>query len=100
MNRPRPTPEDDWLKRIELARRDTAPEVDLPALLRVVRQEPRPARAGWLEEFAAFFELRRTVPACAAAACLFALTATWIAYDWWESLPWAAEWALTTGGGS
>ncbi|PTY08710.1 hypothetical protein DB347_03815 [Opitutaceae bacterium EW11] len=100
MTSPRNTPEDDWLKRLELARRDQAPEVDLPALLRAVRREPLPRRQGWLDEFVALFNPRRAIPACAVAACLFALTATWLAYDWWEALPWAAQWELTTGGES
>lgn len=87
-----------WDDLTQRARHDSAPSVDLPALLRAVRLEPLPDPSPWLSEFIALFEPRRVVPTCVAATCLLVAVAIWQLTEAWGALPWAQ--LLATGGAS
>lgn len=89
-----------WENLLQKARADLAPPVDLPALLRAVRQAPVARRESWGEEFSALFSSGRIIPACFAGAAALALIATWQAWDAWQALPWVQLLDGSLGGAS
>ena len=98
------TPSDfgpDWEKRLQRDRADAVPAVDLPALLRVVRQAEWPvAESGWTAEFYRLFAGRTALATCLAGAGGFALLASWPVWECWQELAWVQMIAPTLGGGS
>ena len=101
MKPPRSHSESDWAERLRLARTDAPPSVDLPSLLRAVRQAaPAKEPSDWTEEFTALFASRRVVFTCSAAACALALFTSWEAWEFWQAMPWAQLLAASTGGAS
>jgi hypothetical protein len=93
-----PDPELRWEKLVAQARADVGPSVDIPALLRAVRESSPLDRSGWVAEFAALFATGRAISGCLAGACAFAAFASWQAWETWQALPWAQWLATTTGG--
>ena len=92
-----PDPEFRWEKLIAQARADVGPPVDLPALLRAVRETSPPDHNGWAAEFATL-ATGRAISGCLAGTCAFAALASWQAWETWQALPWAQWLATTTGG--
>ena len=98
MKIPPAQPHPDWDQLLSCARADQPPPVDLPALLRAVRQEPYPPRADWAAEFLGLFSGMRTLAACAAGVGTLAVVTTWQAWSLLDSLPWAQLLDSATGG--
>lgn len=94
-------PEDSearWENLLRRAQRDTAPSVNVPALLRAVRTAATEPRRGWTGDFLALFGSGRVAAGCLAGAAAFALLASWQAWTLWEVMPWVQLVATTTGG--
>ena len=89
-----------WDALVRQARADTAPSVDVPAVLRAVRAADVPSDAGWLSEFTGLFTIGRVVPACLLGAIALAGATSWEAWNIWQALPWAQLLAVSTGGAS
>lgn len=100
MKTPRFDSDDAWRKLLERARADATPPVNVPALLRAVREARPTPRVGWAAELATMFAAHRVVPACLAAASAMALLTAWQVWEWWHALPWAQLITDATGGGS
>jgi hypothetical protein len=94
-----PSSESEWEELVRRARADAGPAVNVPALLAAVRSTEAEPRAGWLMDFAGFFNARRVLPTCLTAACALAIVATWQVSDFSKTLPWA-EWVVSDAGGA
>lgn len=97
MNNPPSESDRHWQEKIDRARADIGPSVDVAALLRAVRQATKRPRPGWLESFAGLFSPQRAVPVCLLAAALITAASSWDTWNVWQALSWG-EW-MTTGGG-
>lgn len=98
MKRPSGDSDARWENLLRQAQRDTAPSVDVPALLRAVRTAAAEPRRGWTGDFLVLFASRRVALGCLAGAAAFALLASWQAWTVWAVMPWAQLLATTTGG--
>ncbi len=86
-----------WEALVRQAREDAGPPVDLPALLRAVRQAPLTVAPSWSAEFAALCGSPRRIGLCLGSAAAFTVVATWQAWETSSLLPWA-EFYFATGG--
>jgi len=99
MKRPEHNFDPEWEKRLPQARADSVPSIDLPALLRAVRQEPLRANdEGWTAAFSQCFAQRRAFVTCLAGVGAFALLASWPIWECWQELAWVQMLAPTVGG--
>ncbi len=98
MNDPHSNSDQRWEKLLRDAQNDAAPSVNVPALLRAVRQEPLPVSTGWSVEFCALFTIGRVVPTCLAGAVACTLLTVWQLTDLWQTLPWAQMLVTSSGG--
>jgi hypothetical protein len=87
-----------WENLLRQAQPDTAPSVNVPALLRAVRLAAAEPRRGWAGDFLALCGSARVAASCLAGAAAFALLASWQAWTLWEVMPWVQLVATTTGG--
>ena len=101
MKRPESNFGPEWEKRLQQARADSVPPIDVSALLRVVRSEPLRANdEGWTAAFSQRFAERRAFATCLAGAGAFALLASWPVWECWQELAWVQMLAPTLGGAS
>jgi hypothetical protein len=98
MNKPSGDSEARWENLLRRAQRDTAPSVNVPALLRAVRLATAEPRRGWAADFLALCGSARVAAGCLAGAAAFALLASWQAWTLWKVMPWVQLVATTTGG--
>jgi hypothetical protein len=88
-----------WDDLVHRARGDATPPIDVPALLRAVRQTPLPVESDWTTEFAATFASRRAWSIGLAAACVLVCVGGWQANELSQALLWADWLAMSVGGG-
>jgi hypothetical protein len=94
-----PMSDSEWEELVRRARADAGPAANVSAVLAAVRSTEPESRAGWLMDFAGFFNARLVFPTCVSAACALAIVATWQASDFSKTLPWA-EWVVSDAGGA
>lgn len=94
-----PRPPFPWDDLVRSARGDSTPPIDVPALLRAVRQTPLPVESDWTTEFAATFASRRAWSVGLATACVLLCIGGWQAAELSQALPWAEWLAMSAGGG-
>jgi hypothetical protein len=80
----------DWEQRVAQARGDVAPPVNIPALLRAVREAEPVAPTTWLDELNALLASRVVAGVCAGGAACLAVVSTWQIWSLWQLLPWVA----------
>ncbi len=100
MNTPRSNPDSDWENLVRQARKDSAPSVNVTALLRTVRQAQADSPRGWIADFLTLFSPARVVPVCVIAASAVVLVTTWQAMDCWEALTWTQLFSTAQIGGT
>lgn len=98
MSTPRSPHESRWRDLTARARRDAAPPVDTPALLRALRPAMLEPRRGWLTDLALAFPGRRAVSLCLSGTVALAVMTGWTTWNLWEALPWAQMIAASSGG--
>lgn len=89
MNTPSPN-RPDWQQRVAQARADVAPPINLPSLLRAVRETDLGPTTGWLVELTALLTSHRLGRTCLAGAACLAALGTWQIWSVWQLLPWVA----------
>lgn len=97
MNPASPDFEQRWAKRVEQARADHVPPVNVDALLAAVRSAPIRQRT-WAFEFSLVAGSRRLIAACLLGAVTFTGLTSWELWDLWQTVPWAQMVGDATGG--